>query len=110
MYVARPPVGIRRCVRGGGPMAPFFSIAGMSLRQLWQSTAACHDAPAELFYAPDNEQPKQRLIREDQAKAVCGGCAVARQCLEYALASRERHGVWGGMNEDERAAEWRRRV
>jgi WhiB family redox-sensing transcriptional regulator len=27
---------------------------------------------------------------------------VRQPCLEYALATREAHGVWGGLNETER--------
>ena len=36
------------------------------------------------------------------AKAVCAMCHVRTACLEYALASRERDGVWGGATEKER--------
>jgi WhiB family redox-sensing transcriptional regulator len=37
------------------------------------------------------------------AKAVCAGCKVRQMCLETALRNRERHGVWGGLTERERA-------
>ena len=36
------------------------------------------------------------------AKAVCGECHVVETCLEHALGSRERDGVWGGATEKER--------
>jgi WhiB family redox-sensing transcriptional regulator len=36
------------------------------------------------------------------AKAVCAGCAVRIECLEYALAMNERFGIWGGTSEKER--------
>lgn len=36
------------------------------------------------------------------AKSVCGGCPVRQPCLEWALHSRERDGVWGGATERER--------
>ena len=36
------------------------------------------------------------------AKAVCAECAVREMCLEHALGSRERDGVWGGATEKER--------
>jgi WhiB family redox-sensing transcriptional regulator len=29
-------------------------------------------------------------------------CAVREPCLEYALAIKEPHGIWGGLNELER--------
>jgi WhiB family redox-sensing transcriptional regulator len=33
---------------------------------------------------------------------VCHGCDVRISCLEHALASREKVGVWGGTTERER--------
>ena len=43
------------------------------------------------------------------ALGVCGGCPVRRQCLDYALAANEPAGVWGGMTEEGRRNERRRR-
>jgi WhiB family transcriptional regulator, redox-sensing transcriptional regulator len=40
--------------------------------------------------------------RAEQAKAVCAVCPVRRECLQFALATRQAHGVWGGMSEHER--------
>ena len=37
-------------------------------------------------------------------------CPVREACLEYALAIREPHGVWGGCNEMERRALLRQRA
>jgi hypothetical protein len=37
-----------------------------------------------------------------QAKAICAGCLVRRQCLGFALDTRQNHGVRGGMSEQER--------
>ncbi len=44
------------------------------------------------------------MAREAEAKAICAGCAVRRECLDYAIAIREAHGIWGGLNECERRA------
>jgi WhiB family transcriptional regulator, redox-sensing transcriptional regulator len=33
---------------------------------------------------------------------VCAGCPVRAACLEHALRTRERFGVWGGLTEEER--------
>ena len=43
------------------------------------------------------------------AKVVCKGCPVAERCLEYALAERIDHGVWGGCSERERRRILKRR-
>ncbi len=36
------------------------------------------------------------------AKKICGTCPVNEVCLEYALAQRIDHGVWGGTSERQR--------
>lgn len=63
----------------------------------WRTDAACRDDPDRMF--PDPGSP----IRIADAKAVCTGCPVRLQCQQWALDSGERHGVWGGLSEDERA-------
>ena len=70
----------------------------------WQSAAACSGLDAELFYAAPRERGQTQHKRERQAKAVCKRCPVRQQCLQYALNRAEPHGVWGGMNPDEREA------
>jgi WhiB family redox-sensing transcriptional regulator len=74
----------------------------------WQSDAACRGEDLVLFFGPDGERAPEREVRERKAKAICAGCPVARECLEYALARPERYGVWR-LTEDERASERRRR-
>jgi WhiB family redox-sensing transcriptional regulator len=38
----------------------------------------------------------------ERAKAVCKSCPVRRECLQFALATRQSDGIWGGMSERER--------
>jgi WhiB family redox-sensing transcriptional regulator len=69
----------------------------------WQFKAACRGDDTALFFAPNYfERKEQKDQREAKAKAICAGCPVRQDCLEYALRIREPHGVWGGMNELER--------
>lgn len=72
--------------------------------------AACREADPDLFFAPDRESPVARLERERRAKAVCARCAVREPCLQWALATNERNGVWGGLGEEERLELKRSRV
>ncbi|MCL4442947.1 MAG: WhiB family transcriptional regulator [Actinobacteria bacterium] len=51
-----------------------------------------------IFY-PDPECPEEDIL---SAKSVCEQCPVREACLEYALANRERYGIWGGASERER--------
>jgi WhiB family redox-sensing transcriptional regulator len=37
-----------------------------------------------------------------EAVAICAGCPVKSPCLEYALANRIQHGVFGGESERSR--------
>jgi len=64
---------------------------------------------ALLFFGPDHEARPEREIREAKAKAVCTLCPVRVQCLAYARGNSIRHGIWGGLDEEERARERRRR-
>ncbi len=75
----------------------------------WQEQAACRGMDLGLFFGPDGERQPEREKREAAAKKVCFSCPVRLQCLEHALTYPENYGVWGGMTEDERAAERRRR-
>lgn len=56
---------------------------------------ACRGLDASIFY-PDDEQDAE------MAKQVCEACSVRQACLEFALARREKIGVWGGATERER--------
>lgn len=57
-----------------------------------------------FFPPPQFERKADRLERERRAKAICGGCVVEDDCLTYSLQIREPHGIWGGLNENERRA------
>ncbi len=63
----------------------------------WMRYANCLGVDPDLFF-PD----RGGMATVNEAKAVCAGCTVRGQCLEYALAHSEKHGVWGGMSERER--------
>jgi len=69
----------------------------------WQFEAACRGEDSALFFAPGYfERREERAARELRAKALCDRCPVRETCLEFALAVNESHGVWGGLNEQER--------
>lgn len=63
--------------------------------QNWRQLAACRGIDAEVFYPVTDEDA-------DVAKGICSVCPVRHPCLEYALANREREGIWGGATERER--------
>lgn len=53
---------------------------------------------ADLFF-PLSEEDTDRI---EAAKTICGRCPVQADCLQFALAHGEDHGVWGGLTEGER--------
>ena len=85
-------------------------LQGREGRMSWQERAACRGMDALLFFGPDDEARPEREVREAKAKAICTLCPVRVQCLDYALRNSIRHGIWGGLNEEERARERRRRA
>ncbi len=69
----------------------------------WQVKAACRGPQAAVFFPPPQfERKDEKLERESRAKAICATCAVRQPCLDYAISIREPHGIWGGLNENER--------
>lgn len=76
----------------------------------WTTTAACRSDDMGIFFAPDGERQADRETREGKAKEICAGCPARIACLEYALTKPEPYGVWGGMGEEERVTERRRRA
>ncbi len=66
----------------------------------WWPLAACRSADPELFF-PVSSIGKS-LEEAAEAKAICARCLVRRQCLSFALRTRQVHGIWGGLTEDER--------
>ena len=73
----------------------------------WRQHAACRGVDPDIFYPPLDEIEAAAVVEE--ARAVCERCPVRQPCLEFALANRERDGVWGGATERERRRMLRRR-
>lgn len=61
----------------------------------WQGRSACLGADPDLFFAE-----KTKTLTE--GRKVCATCPVSSDCLQHALAAREKVGLWGGASERER--------
>lgn len=71
----------------------------------WIRNGLCVDVEdPEIFFPP------RSAGHADEAKAICADCPVRRECLRYALKAPEEFGVWGGLDEVERADIRRRRL
>lgn len=74
----------------------------------WSGRAACRALPTELFF-PAGELDDQAVEQAEEAKAVCATCPVQHACLEFAIATNQPYGIWGGANTSERRSIRRRR-
>jgi len=68
--------------------------------QDWRECASCRDTDPDLFFPVGTTGPAIDQI--DSAKAVCRRCPAQVACLEFALATNQESGVWGGTSEEER--------
>jgi WhiB family redox-sensing transcriptional regulator len=73
----------------------------------WMDLARCAETDPDSFFPRKGDSSKP-------AKAICRGCEVREECLEFALAHSGPEdvgtwGVWGGLSAPERAALQRER-
>jgi WhiB family transcriptional regulator, redox-sensing transcriptional regulator len=67
----------------------------------WRAHGACLSTDPDLFFPISSRGASRR--QEERAKAVCGRCGVREECLAFAVGTRQVHGVWGGLGEEELA-------
>jgi WhiB family redox-sensing transcriptional regulator len=70
----------------------------------WREFARCRGVDPEVFYPVSDDEEAA-----EEAKSICALCPVREPCLEFALSTREKNGVWGGLTERERRRVLRRR-
>lgn len=61
----------------------------------WQDFANCRGADPDLFFP-------ERGASTRTAKGICRECSVRSECLEFAISSSEKFGIWGALSERER--------
>ena len=74
----------------------------MPKQEEWRDDAACRGADLDLFFPISDDE-------SGPAKAICATCPVRDDCLEWALATRQEDGIFGGMTPSERRRTRRRR-
>lgn len=70
----------------------------------WRTRAACRGTDVSLWFPAPAARTASvlELRRVRDAKAICEGCPVQQECLDYALGHTIWHGVWGALTEQER--------
>ena len=66
----------------------------------WRDRAVCRDTSPELFFPIGTTGAA--LDQIEVARSFCAQCDVTRECLEFAIATNQESGVWGGLTEEER--------
>ena len=61
----------------------------------WQERALCAQTDPDIFFP-------EKGGSTTPATSVCAACDVQAQCLEYAITHDIRHGIWGGMSDNDR--------
>ena len=103
------PAGSSALGATGDDVGRIVWIPGEFDERAWRRWAACRDIDPAVFFPVGLTGPAIQQIAE--AKAICRGCPVRLVCLQYALATHQDDGVWGGHDEGERRElrrRWRR--
>src|SRR5881227_3846122 len=66
----------------------------------WRGKSACRDSDPDIFFPIGSTGPALEQI--ETARRICTACDVNEECLEFALATNQEAGVWGGTTEEER--------
>jgi WhiB family redox-sensing transcriptional regulator len=86
------------------------SLADTDDRLDWQEDAACRAYDNVVFFGDEGESELEKQARESRAKVVCRSCPVQEACLEFAMETNQKYGIWGGLTDKERASLKRRRA
>lgn len=80
-------------MRKGPP--PALDLVSFEEQATWRPYANCLGVDSNIFHP-------QRGETTEAARGVCRGCVVRMPCLEYAITTRQKWGIWGGLSERER--------
>jgi WhiB family redox-sensing transcriptional regulator len=73
----------------------------------WRAASACLTADPDLFFPIAAGTADASQV--SRARRICAGCTVRQQCLDFAVRSGEKDGIWGGTTPEERVRDRRAR-
>lgn len=87
-------------VASGESMSLFHELWGLGYAEddghlAWLTEALCAETDPDIFFPEKGGSTAP-------ATSVCQNCRVREECLEYALSHDIRHGIWGGMSDNDR--------
>jgi WhiB family transcriptional regulator, redox-sensing transcriptional regulator len=75
----------------------------------WRGAGACLAADPDLFF-PLGGAGTASAPDTSRALRICDECPVKRECLDFAMQTREAEGIWGGTTAEERVRVLRSRA
>jgi len=63
------------------------------------SIGACRTADPDLFF---DEEIEKRDLAPPEIMAYCGHCFIKETCLDWAIDSKQKSGMWGGTTPRQR--------
>lgn len=63
----------------------------------WADRAACAGQPTDAWFRDENDSRSYH-----EARLICDACPVRPDCLQWAIDSGTKHGLWGGLTPRER--------
>jgi WhiB family redox-sensing transcriptional regulator len=68
------------------------------ISQHWTDDAACKNHNPDLWFPVELFTSKNKRLTNQVIDAIeiCLPCPVRTQCFDYARASNQKHGIWGG--------------
>src|SRR4051812_29825276 len=61
----------------------------------WADLGSCVSSDPDIFFPERGENTSY-------ARSECRGCPVRHQCLDYAMTTGQKFGIWGGMTPAQR--------
>lgn len=82
-----------------------YTIESIFLHATQFPEALCAEVGPDLFFTMDSDRPGTRYgaYQKRVAKSICAQCTERVECLEYAIENDIRFGIFGGLDERERA-------
>jgi len=71
-----------------------------NVSELWYNltTALTESSTPCQIRGPEKYADKPEKVSEDEAELLCVGCPLLKQCYDFAVASKQEWGIWGGIN------------
>ncbi len=68
-------------------------------KEAWEEEAACKRVHPSVMFPPTG---LEHHLSVKFAKSICNECPVQEECLNFALRTKQKFGIWGGKTEGER--------